>query len=491
MSSPVEDRMPPSNLEAEQVVLGCCMMESGALVRARQRVSAEDFWREQHRCIFDAICTIDDAGDPVDVVTVGDELRRRNLMGSVGGAEYLTRLIGEVPTTHHVIRYSEIVRDCSVKRQAIAAAGEIQSAAYAEDSGAGDLLSEAMQRYQRLGERLTDDRGARHVRGTVPALQARAERDLQREPGVYGARFGIGPIDYLMGGMEGYSLVLWRALTKGFKSVVGLQTAGHTARVAKANENGKSVLVYLLEAQQVWEYRMLAWLGGFNSSIFKPKPGSTKATEEDVDRVGAAIAEYETLPILVSGECRSISDIELDVRQKAMREDVCLVIVDHLHRVTNDTYSEMRWSLWDTARRLDALSVDIGAPVLCLAQAIRRQDGEWHTKESSSVDDEASVVFETRRGDKGMERHVWQSCDWLRVVCPTARLEPPFDMIGGDAEYDNENTDNPPLYCDIRKGDLRIMGEQEWTKRGYPTREQQLARQKVEMQKGAGYAGAT
>jgi replicative DNA helicase len=473
--SDLGDRLPPQDLTAEQATLGACMIEGGAVLRAREIVSADDFYREAHQRIFGAICEVDDTGDPVDAVTVAAVLREREQLAAVGGGAYLTRVIGEVPTTAHVIRYATIVREAAVRRRAIIEASEVQASAY-QDADAKNVVAEALGRFQALGDDLSRGTGAEPVRKGADALARRVEDLMTRPPGIYGPRTGIGLVDALMGGMAGQHLVLVRALTKGFKSIFGGQVVGTTARHYRDSGSGRVVLAYLLEARETWEQRMLAWLGGFDGRLFVPKPGRTMPVEHEIEGVQAALDEYRDLPLMLTSDLNEIGEIELDVRNKAARHDVGFVLVDHLHRIRNRDETEMRWSLWNTARRLARLSDSLGIPVLCLAQAIRRQDGEWYTKESSSVDDEVTLLFEIRRGDDGMERHKWQGCDWFRFYCPTGRNEQPFDGIV-----------EPPLYCDLRRGDLRMMDERQWIERGHPTAEQQRKRQKFEAERSAGY----
>lgn len=478
MSNASAERMPPQNLEAEQATIGCCLMESGALLRAREVLTGpDDFYRTAHQQIYRAICAVDDREEPVDVVTVANELRSAGLLSGVGGGEYLTRCIGEVPTTAHIIRYATILRECAVKREVICETARVQERAYADEGSARDLVTDALAGIERLGETLTSGMGAKPVRVTTPALKARVRDLMTRAPGIYGPRTGIGLVDALMGGMAGQNLMLVRALTKGLKSVWGMQTALTTARHYRDTDSERVVLCYLLEARETWEQRALAWLGEFDGRIFVPKPGRPAPAAHEIDLCGEALAEWEGLPLMITSDCNEIGEIELDVRQKAARHEVGLVLVDHLHRVVNRDHDQERMQLWFVARRLARLSDSIGCPVLLTAQAIRRQDGEWHTKESSAVDDEVTLLFEIQRGDEGMERHEWQKADWFRLYCKAARNEPPFDSI-----------EVPPLYCDLRTGDLRMMDERQWIQRGHPTWEQQQARRQIDAQRSAGYA---
>ncbi|MGC9319242.1 MAG: replicative DNA helicase, partial [Armatimonadota bacterium] len=220
----LSDRLPPQDLEAEQATLGAMLVEAGAVERALQIVSKQDFYREGHRYIFSAIEAVHDSEQPVDVVTVGAELRRRSRLAEVGGGEYLTALIGEVPTTAHVVRYATIVHDKAVLRRLIRAGAELQALAYKNPEDPGAVLGEAEEIIQDLRENFQGGEGAR------PALE-RADEDLawlreqvESPAGVYGMRTGISTIDRKSGGLGDERLVLVLAETKCGKSSLCLQT---------------------------------------------------------------------------------------------------------------------------------------------------------------------------------------------------------------------------------------------------------------------------
>ncbi len=147
-----EDRLPPQDLEAEQATLGAMLIDPEAADRALSIVSQDDFYREAHQVICSAIRTVRESAQALDLVTVGAELRRREKLAEVGGAEYLTALIGEVPTTAHVIRYATIVRDKAVLRTLVRRSEEFQRKAYRQPDDVLALLAEARSEFEALHE---------------------------------------------------------------------------------------------------------------------------------------------------------------------------------------------------------------------------------------------------------------------------------------------------------------------------------------------------
>ncbi|MDI9585902.1 MAG: DnaB-like helicase N-terminal domain-containing protein, partial [Acidobacteriota bacterium] len=139
------DRLPPQDLEAEQACLGAMLIEAGATARAMSIVKEEDFYRDAHRVIFRAMLEVHNRTEPVDIVTVAAELRRQGKLEQVGGGEYLTAPINQVPTSAHGGRYATIVAETSVLRQLISAGSKIQGLGYANPQDVGEVLDQAEQ----------------------------------------------------------------------------------------------------------------------------------------------------------------------------------------------------------------------------------------------------------------------------------------------------------------------------------------------------------
>ncbi|MBW3625970.1 MAG: replicative DNA helicase, partial [Armatimonadetes bacterium] len=126
----VMDRLPPQNLEAEQSTLGSMLLDKLAAERVLEILMPEDFYREAHQRIFTAMWDLAEQGEPVDIVTVAEELRRRNLLEAVGGAAYLTTLLDSVPTAANAEYYSRIVEEKAILRRLIEASHDIAQLAY-------------------------------------------------------------------------------------------------------------------------------------------------------------------------------------------------------------------------------------------------------------------------------------------------------------------------------------------------------------------------
>jgi replicative DNA helicase len=471
------DRLPPQDLNAEQATLGAMLMEHGAVVRARQIVTAKDFYREAHRRIFGAIETVDDAGDPVDVTTVAAVLRQREHLSAVGGAEYLTRVIGEVPTTAHVIRYASIVAEKARLRRLITLGQEIVAAAYADPEDMDALTASVQDRvrgWTAAGPRET--RGTTHV--ADDGLHDELWRDLESPPGVSLARSGVGLLDKCTGGWAGHSVIVPMAGSGMGKSIFAQQCALASALQFRDNAPNTFVLCYILEAYKVWRRRAAGWLGRFNSQTFR------RGAEGDAEvfrRFREAEQEIRGLPILVNDTLRDVGSIVTDARnvlddrhQFSEVERIGLIIIDHAQRLRGP--GDMVEKYEHIGTELEALANTLQAPIMLPSQVTVR-DGQAQTKWARAIEENASLTFWLQRGEPNDDKAALNSRDYGTITCQKTR-EDNFGVL----DY----------YVDIGeqpggRADLRMYDEATWVAQGWRTAEQQRGRRQVDAERSAGY----
>ena len=486
MADRMSDRLPPQDLDAEQATLGAMLMESGAVERARRiLLGPKDFYREVHRAIYAAICTVDDAGDPVDLTTVAAVLRRREQLAKCGGGEYLARLIGEVPTTAHVIRYATIVRECAHRRNLILSAAALQALAYDQELPIAELevrASDELRSWANVREeetatvRIGED-------GLGPELQAA----LIGPPANGLARSGIGALDRAMGGFGGHSTIVVVADTKTGKSIMGQQCILTSARAFRDNEPGTYALAYILEAYGVWRRRAVGWLGGFDSMIFRRGGAGMDVLQAWRD----AEQELQTLPLLVNaGRKRAISEILRDARaivddrhRYAEVERLGLILIDHAQRL--QAPGDMVRKYDPIGLDLEELSNELDVPIILPSQGTQRE-GYLSTKWATAITENASIVIEMQRGLPDDTPQVRQMRNFGTFACNYSRLNS-FGTI--------------PYYVDVGgpdgaryRRDLRMYDETDWRAQGWRTKEQQLEweeneRLKAEAQRSAARRG--
>src|SRR6478672_1409333 len=140
------ERIMPQALEAEQSTLGAILMERDAIARAVELLTGDDFYREIHKKIFNAVVSLFDRGEPVDLITLVEELRKRSALEDVGGTAYLTALLEACPSSANIDSYARVVSEKSVLRQLLRASEEISGWAYSESADVNDLLNKSEKR---------------------------------------------------------------------------------------------------------------------------------------------------------------------------------------------------------------------------------------------------------------------------------------------------------------------------------------------------------
>lgn len=423
-----QDRLPPQDLQAEQATLGAMLIDPEAVSRALAVVSEGEFYREAHREICSAIRAVQEAGDPVDLVTAGAELRRRGKLAQVGGSEYLTALIGEVPTSAHTIRYATIVHEKAVLRRVIAAGSDIQTLGYSDP----DELRGALVRAQEIVHTVLDaDRGG----GGAQALLEHEAADLAwlREqmaaPATpYGMRTGISRVDRATGGLGEQRLILVAADTKLGKSALCQQAVLVSALdSARAGCDAGVFLVYALESgARNWYRRAMAWLSGVPNDVLRR--GGRKPTAEEIDRVEQAQGRWRQAArhIRLSDNLSDLGEIEADVRAMLARPDVEVrgVVIDYAQLLEVAEVFELTPAMTKAGERLQKLAEAIGGPILLPTQVT---DGR--PMYARALMHNASMTLVIDRGDDGDDLADRQRSPRARITGTSTRDTAPFGPV--------------------------------------------------------------
>ncbi|MEA3402633.1 MAG: replicative DNA helicase [Armatimonadota bacterium] len=390
----LSDRLPPQDLEAEQATLGAMLMEAGAVSRAMAIVTEEDFYREAHREIFSAIQALEERGNPVDVVTVGAELRRREKLAGVGGGEYLTALIGEVPTTAHVVRYATIVHDKAVLRRLIQAGAEIQALAYDNPEDLQNALDHAEQRIFKIAQ----ERSSKDYTQLGPVVHETFDHldSVYRRKGfLAGIATGLTEFDKMTSGLQEGDLVI----------VAGRPSMGKTSLMVNniamhaALDEDVPVGIFSLEmsAQQLAEMMLCARA---QANSWRLRRG--QATKPEWGRIGQAVGALAEAPIYID-DTPGISIMELRSKARRMKSqhDVGIICVDYLQLVTTDrrSYENRHQEIGEVARAMKALARELDVCVVLASQLSRnverREDKHpilSDLAESGSIEAEADLV---------------------------------------------------------------------------------------------------
>lgn len=368
--------MPPQNLEAEQSVLGSMLLDKNAIVHAQKLLHPEDFYRDAHRALYQAICDLFDKGEAVDLVTLAEELRRRGSLEETGGLGYLTQVLEAVPTAANVEQYAKIVAEKSRLRQVIRICQVTLQAAYAPDAEAPAVLDGLTQAATALEAGV----GADEIKllGDVTALEVQrlyGERDM---PSLLTT--GFMGLDRLLGG----------GLRPGALYVVGARPAmGKTsfARQVAHHAAGQSKTVLFLSLEMTAEdlgLSLASTLAGVDFQRLQTRRLNPTGWDDIKDKAN----DLKNLPFFVDDRAGlALADVRAQCRWLKVRQGLDLVLLDYLQLAGSGAGKEETRDreLTRLAYGLKALAKELRVPVLALAQVGRAVEGR-HNKRPALAD---------------------------------------------------------------------------------------------------------
>lgn len=391
----LSDRVPPQSLEAEQATLGAMLLERDAIARAIELVRAEDFYREAHGRLFQIIIGLFERGDPVDLVTLGQRLKDLGELDHVGGMGYLTDLLEAVPTAANVERYARVVREKSVLRSMIKAAGEVIARAHDTTEDVDHVVDDCEHLIFQAAERGVSS-AFTPLRSLVSELFDQIEEGVRTETPATGLPTGFVEIDGLISGMHSSELLVLASRPGMGKTALSLKIASHVAVREK-----RPVAVFSLDMskEQVAERLLCA-----EARIDQQAVRQRMLDESDYQRIVWAAQRLYDAPIFVD-DSPSIRVLEMRARARRMAADqgqLGLIIVDYLQLVDGGgRFDNRTQEIGHVSRSLKSLARELRTPVIACAQLSRAVETRGQVRrpmlsdlrESGSIEAEADVVM--------------------------------------------------------------------------------------------------
>ena len=235
------DRLPPQSIEAEQSVLGALLIDRDAVIEVADFLRPQDFYRQAHGSIYEAIIELYEKREPVDIVTVSEALERKDALDQTGGAAYLTSLINLTPTAVNAVYYAKIVERKAVLRNLIGAAGKIAGIGYDDSADVSEAIDRAEQELFAVSEKRVQS-GFAPLKSLLHSAYDRLDYLHQHRGEISGIRTGFEDLDTLTSGLQKSDLIILAARPSVGKTSLALNIAEHAA----VNE-GKTVGVFSLE----------------------------------------------------------------------------------------------------------------------------------------------------------------------------------------------------------------------------------------------------
>jgi replicative DNA helicase len=393
------DRTLPHNLEAEKCVLGAILIDNPSFNQAAEVVDAQDFFRDAHRRIFEKMVGLSERSQPIDPVTLKDELVRTGELDDVGGPAYVASLTDGVPRSANVEYYARIVKEKSTLRRLISSATEVLSRAYEAEEDADDLLDEAERSIFQIAEH-------RLRSGFVPLSQLvnsgyELIEKLQEHKGlVTGVPSGFVDLDEMTSGFQKSDLVIVAARPSMGKTSLVLNMALHAA-----SEAGRSVGIFSLEmAKEQLFMRMLTSEARVDAHRFR----GGFLGEQDYDRLVAAFARLHEAKVFID-DTPSVGILEMRAKSRRLKMEhgLDMLIVDYLQLMQGrGRFENRQQELASISRSLKILAKELQVPILALSQLSRAPESRSDhrpqlsdLRESGALEQDADVVLFIYRED--------------------------------------------------------------------------------------------
>lgn len=393
LSGVMADRTLPHNLEAEKSVLGAILINNQAFNQAAEVIDAQDFFRDAHRRIFEKMVGLTDRSEPVDFVTLTDELTRSGELEEVGGPAYVSGLTDGVPRSANVEYYARIVKEKSTLRRLIQASNEVLVRAYDAEEDADDLLDEAERTIFSIAEgrmRSGFVKLSELVDGGYAMLeQLQANRGL-----VTGVPSGFVELDEMTSGFQKSDLVIVAA-----RPAMGKTSFVMNIALNAALEAGKSVGVFSLEMSKEQLFlRMLTSEARVDAHRFR----GGFLGEQDYERLNGAFARLHDAKVFIDDTASAgILEMRAKSRRLKLEHGLDMLIIDYLQLMQGrGRFDNRQQELASISRSLKILAKELQIPILALSQLSRATETRADhrpqlsdLRESGALEQDADVVM--------------------------------------------------------------------------------------------------
>ncbi len=386
--------IPPQNLDAEESVLGAMMLSPGAIGAVSELLDAGDFYRESHGRIYRAALSLYARGEPVDAITLTDELDRRSELEHVGGQDRVHELAALVPATSNAAHYAKIVREMATLRGLIRAGNDIARLGFDRPGDTVDLVDRAEQIVFELSQQRVSSEFA-HIEALLKESFERITALYEAGVDITGTPSGFRDLDRLTSGFQPGNLVIIAARPSMGKSALALCAA---ANVAVRHEVPVALFTLEMSKAEVTQRLMCS-----EAKVESQRLRTGKLAVDDWPRLTAACDKLAKAPIYVD-DTGSITMMEIRSklrRLKSQQPSLGLVIVDYLQLMTSGTSVENRvQEVSQISRSLKVLARDLEVPIVALSQLSRAVE-QRHDKrpilsdlrESGSIEQDADLVL--------------------------------------------------------------------------------------------------
>lgn len=387
-------KLPPQNLEAEQSILGGILIDNDAIDTVIEILTTQDFYKESHKKIFDCMAGLSERSQPIDIITLTEELKKKNTLDEVGGISYIGYLTDSVPTAANIRVYAKIVKEKAILRKLISTATEIATKCYDSEGDAGELLDQAEKVIFEISENKIRP-SFFTMREIVKDSFKTIESLYERKELITGVPTGFKDLDKLTSGLQPSDLIVVAGRPSMGKTAFCLNIAQYAAIESKI-----PVAVFSLEmAKEQLAIRMLCSEARVNASNLR----GGYLSESDWPKLTMAAGHLSDALIFID-DTAAISILEMRAKARRLKasQGLGMIIVDYLQlmRGRGGMERNREQEISEISRGLKALAKELGVPVVALSQLNRAVENRTDKRpqladlrESGAIEQDADVIM--------------------------------------------------------------------------------------------------
>ena len=386
-------KLPPQHIEAEQSILGGILIENEAINRVTEILDADDFYRESHRKIFDALLNLSERDEPADLITLTNELRKTDQLDSIGGASYLASLIDSVPTAANIQYYARIVKEKAILRKLIQTSTEIITQSYEDRGDVEGFLDEAERSIFEISEKRVRP-SFYPIREIVKQSFATIEKLFKKKEAVTGVASGFKELDRMTAGFQPSDLIIVAGRPSMGKTAFCLDVAEYAAI-----DNKIPVAIFSLEmSKEQLVIRMLCSQANVEGTRLR----TGYLNESDWPKLTIAAGSLSESPIYID-DTAALSVLEMRAKARRLKADhgLGMVIVDYLQLMKGRARVESRQQeISEISRSLKALAKELTIPVIAVSQLSRKTEERTGNRpqlsdlrESGAIEQDADLIL--------------------------------------------------------------------------------------------------
>ncbi|MFC1517956.1 replicative DNA helicase [Candidatus Margulisiibacteriota bacterium] len=387
-------KLPPQNIEAEQSVLGALLIDKDATAKVVEILHPESFYKEAHHWIYQAILNLFSNNEPVDLVTVTDELSKLGKLDAVGGRVYVSEIINSVPTSANIEYYAKIVEDKAILRELITQGSQLVTEAFKDDIEVEFVLDSAQKSIIDIAQKKTRQ-GFVKIKDLLDDVMKKMEETYDQGSHITGVPSGFIDLDELTGGFQPSDMTI----------IAGRPSMGKTALALNIAQNvgirhNLPVAIFSLEmSKESLTSRILCSEAEIDSSHLRAK----NLHDHEWKKLGRALGKLSESPIYVD-DTPSLSPLELraKVRKLQMEHGVAMIIIDfmQLMRGSRRSYENRTQEVSDLSRAIKAIAREFNVPIIALSQlsrAVEQRQDQFprlsDLRESGEIEQVADLVM--------------------------------------------------------------------------------------------------